>query len=226
MIYLWLDVLFFWMLIRTVKSAQKLELLVEFFKFIGAIIAVVIGLHYYPSLGKILSHNFFAPPAVDEMFAFGLITGAVIFGFSLVREGWISILDITLKPDVNRIGGNIFAYLKLFFLYAFVTLMLSASGNEFVAKSGQNSYIGFLPKHAAVGLYKGIYKAVISKFSSDPLNEKVAKLVEMKKEEAAEEIPLSEQMEGLSAMEKAPVGVPEEVEVPEDAPANPIKGSW
>ena len=177
MTFLLVDGLLLWILVRSIEAARKSDIPSEIFKIIGVVVGCVIALHYYARLGAFLHANVFAPDEVKNMVAFGFIAGVVMFIFSLVRDGWIAVLDLHIKPEVNAIGSVILGTIKTYFIFGFIVIGLVTSGNELISNSARKSIFGYLPKQTLISFYDGFYSGVVNTiFANEPKNKNVQTL--------------------------------------------------
>jgi len=90
--FTWLDICSVAIVTRGCWVGFREGALVEVFKFIGLVVAVFIGLHFYVPCGQFLSDVLRVPEPAAHIFSYGLLVGLTTGIFRIIRDGMIIVL--------------------------------------------------------------------------------------------------------------------------------------
>jgi uncharacterized membrane protein required for colicin V production len=177
----WIDALIGAFIIRCVFIGLARGLIIEFFKFLGIVFATIITLHLYVRFGRFLHQTIRVPNNITELLAFFLLLVAAILIFKMIREGWMVLHKNEETTRVSRIFGGLLGMFRGLLVAGLVFVMLFLSGNEFLKKSGRQSFSGFYMEELSPRLYEVTFEGIIVKlFPEEKKNEKLFILFEKK----------------------------------------------
>lgn len=165
----WLDILLIIILFRIGYIAMKTGIPVEFFKFLGVIIAVYLAMHYYTNLSNALVQR--APVTKEKMplefldflsFLFLAIIGYFIPVSFCALFGRFIKMEAT--PNLNKWLGLVLGIIRAFLLASLITFMLVISSSSYLKNSVVNSYLGRRVFNVAPNTYTWLSNKIISKF--------------------------------------------------------------
>jgi len=165
----WLDILLIIILFRIAYIAMRIGIPVEFFKFLGAIIAVYLAMHYYTDLSDLLVQR--VPVAKERMplefldflsFLFLAIVGYFIPVSFCVLFGRFIKMEAT--PNLNKWLGLVLGIVRAFLLASLITFMLVISSSSYLKNSVVNSYLGRRVFNVAPNTYTWLWNKITSKF--------------------------------------------------------------
>ncbi len=175
----WVDIIMPLVILRCALTGKKSGLIVESFKLAGIFFATFITLHYYNALGSLLHQNLSLHEPIKDAYAFGLLAVGVHLLFSLIREGWLTILDIDVPPFINQWGGLILSALRAYLVCGLILLGLVVVKDKSIQASAKHSLSAFVFKDTSTGIYRSFYSGWVGKFfPKEPLNEEVFKLMD------------------------------------------------
>ncbi|HOW35867.1 MAG TPA: CvpA family protein [Candidatus Omnitrophota bacterium] len=160
----WIDILVAAIIIRIIYVGFKRGFVVELFKLIGVVLAVFVTLHYFSTFSQSLQDSAHFPAGIANIVAYGMLWGAVILVFKLVRDGLLVLLKIEAHSALDKWGGVILAAGRSVLLASLTLLFLSAATIGYFTKNLEKSLVSSRVVRVAPGLYEGIYDGIVVKF--------------------------------------------------------------
>lgn len=183
MVFSWVDLLMPLVVWRCVFTGRKSGLIVEAFKLLGILLGTFVTLHYYSSFSNFLDKNLSLHESIRDVYAFGLLAVCTHLLFSLIREGWLTILKIDLPILVDQWGGFILSAVRSYLICGLIFLALLTVKDDRIQFSTKNSLSAFFFKKTSLKIYHKAYFGFIHNlFPSEPINEEAFKLIMEKKE--------------------------------------------
>ncbi|MCM8792057.1 MAG: CvpA family protein [Candidatus Omnitrophica bacterium] len=142
-------------------------LVVEFFKLIGVIFSVCLGLHYYIRLGEKLSSIFKIIPPDRQGWYFVVLSvlfsgGSLIFVF--LREFFLKLTKIEMISFLNRWFSLFLGILRAFIFASFIMFLFSIPKESYLKKSVEHSFLGRHILFISPFIYKSTWQSFFSKF--------------------------------------------------------------
>jgi uncharacterized membrane protein required for colicin V production len=177
----WIDALILAFVIRGVFVGALRGVGVEFFKFIGMIVATILTLHFYTRLGILLSATISLPKGTNELLAFFLIWSLAVLVFKIVREGWMLLYKSEEISTASRLTGGVLAIFRTLLFSGLVFILLFLSGNRFLVKSARKAYVSCILVELSPRFYDVTFEGMISRlFPSEKKNQQVFTLIQTK----------------------------------------------
>ena len=122
----WVDILVAIIMIRMSYVAFSDGLSHEIFPFLGSIIIVVAGLHYYARIGAFISANLLNIPVEISNF-FGFLALVIVLGLVLkfIKSLLEKLIKVQWHPVIEKFGGLIVGIMRAY-ITASIILMLFA----------------------------------------------------------------------------------------------------
>lgn len=165
----WVDVVMLAILGLGINSGRKSDFFTELVILIGTILAACFSLHYYVRFGNVLNANFVLPKNSQEVLAFVLIAGVIVGITLLAKGGWLVILKINLKKEIDNWGSLVLALTKSIFLCSLVLFTFIISGRPAIQEASAKSFSFMLFKKPALGAYSVFYTGFIAPFFKEEL---------------------------------------------------------
>ena len=169
----WVDILMVAILALIVNAARKSDLITEAVMLFGVIFTACLSLHYYVDLAKVLRRHFVLADGSYEAAAFVLLAGLLLALTFLLKGGWLVILKINIKREIDNWGSLIVAFIKGVFLCSLLLFALTISGEANLEETARTSFSFILFHKPILWAYSVFYAAFISPFFKDEsINEK------------------------------------------------------
>jgi len=164
----WLDVVVIVLFLRVVFVAVKSTLFIEFFKLLGTLCAMYLGLHYYPVLSDFIRGSVPAnlPVELDFLDFISCIVLAIIgyLIFVVLRAAINRLFHMEPIPNIDKWGSIGFGFIRSFLFISLIVFLLACSTISYVERGIAVSYSGPYLIKIAPSIYKGIWDGVASKF--------------------------------------------------------------
>lgn len=163
----WVDILVVILFIRIGYVATKSGFLAEFFKLLGAILAIYLSLHYYVWLGDYFKGLFFLKSMPLEFLDFLSFLILVLGGYSvflLLRQAVLRFFKVEVVSQLNKWGGFVLGLTRAFLVSSLVIFMLAISTLSYFKGSVKSSYWGVRIFKVAPAVYTNIWNGFASKF--------------------------------------------------------------
>lgn len=109
----WVDVLIVIICIRISYVSFRDGLSHEIFPLIGAIVTLVLTMHYYKCLSLVLSGSMaHLPVEISNFISFTVLALGLGFIFKIIRSVLDKIIKVTWHPVLDRFGGLIFGLVR------------------------------------------------------------------------------------------------------------------
>jgi len=163
----WIDIVVIIIIARITYIAIKKGLFIEVFKFLGAIFAVFICLHYYTKLGDLLN-NFLKVSSLSldlcDFISFALLWIGVTLVFVLLRDVFSHLIKIEAISIINRWFSLFLGLARGLILASLLMYIFSIPAIEYLKKSVQNAYLGRRVFFVSSSLYQKLWNNFVSKF--------------------------------------------------------------
>lgn len=174
----WLDIVVIILFLRVAFVAIKSTLFIEFFKLLGTLSAIYLGLHYYPVLSDFIRNNVPARlPLELDFLDFISCTLLAIVGyliFVILRAAINRLFHMEPIPNIDKWGSIAFGLVRSFLFISLVVFLLACSTINYIKRGIAVSYSGPYLIKIAPNIYKGIWDGVTSKFAgNEKFNETV-----------------------------------------------------
>lgn len=168
----WLDILIIIILFRIGYSAMKIGIPLEFFKFLGTILAIYLAMHYYTSLVDWLMQRAHVtkeriPLEFLEFLAFIFLA---IVGYLIIlslRVVFSHFIKMEATPNLNKWMGLVLGIIRGFLLASLIIFILVISSTAYLKRSVVNSYFGRRIVNLAPNTYSWVWNKITSKFITD-----------------------------------------------------------
>ncbi len=180
----WLDVLVFLLFIRTLAIGIKRGLIVEFFKLLGVLTAIVISLHYFSRLGAFLNSKSPLPLEFADFISLLFISFLTILLFKFIRDGITVLVKTEVNPAADKWLGFILSILRSFALSSLVLIIIFSTNVAYLKASVKGSFSQGYILNIAPRFYSGCFESLIAKFfPNEQLNTAIFDLLEPKEKE-------------------------------------------
>jgi uncharacterized membrane protein required for colicin V production len=173
----WFDIFIVILILRASFVAAKTGISVEFFKFLGIIMAVFCALHYYAaaalSLEKIL-HFDSSPTEFIEFLACLIIALLVYLAVVALRKAFFLMFKIEAQSAIAKWGGFFLGLLRGMLISSLIMFLFAISSIGYLKKSVATSYLGSRYYNTAPQVYSYLWENLVGKFAA---NEKFNKAV-------------------------------------------------
>lgn len=165
----WVDIFIEIVLFRICYIAIKGGLLIEFFKLLGALIALYLSLHYHSNISSLILQQFHLP---EEKLQAGLINFVILvlllvlgyFAIFLLRALFYRFMSMETSPNLNKWGGLVLGIFRSLIVCGLIVFTLVISGNGYLKRSVGSSYFGKRLFNLAPYTYGWLWNNVTSKF--------------------------------------------------------------
>ena len=169
----WVDLIMVAIIGLGVYSARKSEMITEIVVLLGIVFSACFSLHFYTRFGVVINKNIVLPPNTHEVLAYIIINVLVIGVTLLTKGGWLIILKINVKREIDHWVCRGASFIKSVFLCSIVLITLVISGRPAFESAAKKSFSYVLFRMPAFGAYSIFYNGFISPFfKGEPLNEK------------------------------------------------------
>lgn len=165
----WFDFFIIILLIRTCYIAIKCGIIIEIFKTLGTILAIFLSLHFYTFVSESLNSRFsisIIPLEFLDFLVFVLLAICGYFAFLILRMTFLRLVKTEAISLFNKWGGLTLGILRGILLIGLVTYALVISSVVYLKTSVNNSYFGKTAISIAPSVYRGLWTAIVSKFSA------------------------------------------------------------
>ena len=123
----WADVAVLIIILRSVYIGSQRGFFGELFYILGAFLAIIFGMHFYPPLANFINTYLFIQLNIADLMSFLIITLAFYFLFRFFYGLLRKAIKLEIFPGANRIGGGILGFCKGFIVSVllFLTMMLT-----------------------------------------------------------------------------------------------------
>ena len=161
----WIDILIVIISIRICYVSLKSGFSVELFKFLGAVSAIYLSLHYYSDLADFMgAHIKKVPVEFFNLFAFAALAILGNLIFVLLRSIFYRFIHMEAVPQLNKWGGVVLGIARCILVVGLLTFILVIPNIDYLKKSVANSYSGKYFLKVAPNVYSGLWNNLISKF--------------------------------------------------------------
>lgn len=138
----WMDILLILLLIKTVYIGTKRGLTAEFFKLIGTVLSLVLGLHNYNRIAAALVEYINMPIWFSQFVVLGIIILLIRVIFKYVVLLLLRFLKVQFLLQLERIGGALIALGRSFLIGGMLLMVLSFFPIEYLYRSiDERSYL-------------------------------------------------------------------------------------
>lgn len=163
----WTDILVIILLFRACYVALKNGLPVEFFKFLGTILAIYLAMHYFTALADLIEAKLSLKVMPLEFLDFLCFVLLAIIGylvFVILRGVFNRFIKMEAAPRLNKWGGLLFGILRGILWVSLVLFLFFISTVGYLRKSVQESYFGRRLVRVVPETYSGLWNTLMSKF--------------------------------------------------------------
>lgn len=122
----WVDVLVAILILRMSYVAFKEGLSHEIFPFIGSIVIVVLGLHYYTRMGLFISQILGGMPVeISNFFSFLILVAVMGFLVKLLKGILDKIVQVQWHPLIEKFGGLAVGIARAYIITSIVLIVLA-----------------------------------------------------------------------------------------------------
>lgn len=167
----WIDILFVIIFIRMIYIGLKRKLVVEFFKSLGVLFAILFSSHYYMRTATFLSKNSALPLDPAIIVSYIILVLLAILLFRLILSGMLILFKIEPRGFLDRGGAVVLSIVRTVLTFAIISAFFVVSKINYLEFSTRQSFSGSRLVMVAPAIYKYSYINIISKFLPDePLN--------------------------------------------------------
>lgn len=178
----WIDIFVIILLFRICYISIRSGVAVEFFKFLGTLVAVFVSLHYYTVFSDYLGSRFVhkgMPLLFLDFLSFVILVIVSYFVFVSIRIVFHHLIKLEAVPNLNRAGGLVLGVARGFLLTGLITYMLVISSISYLKNSVEDSYLGGRFFKIAPATYSWLWDNIASKFmNAENLNSTILEVQE------------------------------------------------
>jgi len=164
----WVDIFCIILLLRIGYIAFKNGVVLEFFKFLGTLLAIYIAMHYYTALSDFLGERFGIDKKMPLEFldfaCFMLLAIIAYLAGTLFRQAFSRLIKLEAVPMLNRWGGFVIGLARTLLLTGLIAFILSISTIKYLHDKVGDSYFGARLIKVASVTYSRIWYGFMSKF--------------------------------------------------------------
>ncbi|MFH1354602.1 MAG: CvpA family protein [Candidatus Omnitrophota bacterium] len=163
----WLDLLFLVLIARILYVSYKTGLVTECFKFLGAISAVYISLHYYNTFTDLFYSRFPAQKLPLNFIDFLSFIILSLLGYLIIvsiRGIFVRFIKIEAMPNLNQFAGMLFGAARAALVVSLISFALAISSVRYLENSVKDSYLAWHLFKAAPVTYSWLWNSLVSKF--------------------------------------------------------------
>jgi uncharacterized membrane protein required for colicin V production len=163
----WVDVFVLIILFRISYIAIKNGLSIELFKFLGALFAVYLSLHYYTVLADFVGNRLNLKNTFREfLYPSTCITFAILgySVFALLRKIFARFIMMEAIPSLNKWGGFFLGIARFILSISLVMYFFIISPFGYLKHSTNNSFSSRYLLKVAPATYSSLWIGIISKF--------------------------------------------------------------
>ncbi|MFH2145624.1 MAG: CvpA family protein [Candidatus Omnitrophota bacterium] len=131
----WIDLFFIILLIRIGYISSKNDLYAEILKFIATLTSLVLGLHFLPGAGRLLTTCLYLPNWLAKELAILVIFFIAFLIFFSIRIFLTQIMTAKFNSQVDRTGALVLGLLRAVLTFSMILVMLDILPNNYVAQS-------------------------------------------------------------------------------------------
>ncbi|MDP2652710.1 MAG: CvpA family protein [Candidatus Omnitrophota bacterium] len=168
----WIDILVLGILARCIYAGGTYGFIVEFFKFLGMLMATFITLHYYTGFAAFLQGIMFISWEMPVVIAYGILWGGVVLIFKIIRDGWLILFKTETHPVLNKWGGAFLGGIRSIMVCGMMFLAFLLSEHPYLSRTAKASLSGFYLVDFSPSVYNFCYEKSVAKiFSTEKKNE-------------------------------------------------------
>ncbi len=168
------DVVVFFIFIRSAYIGFTQGLIVELFKMMGILFATFFTLHYFIILTSYLGGVLPLPMDMIVVVAYIMIWVIMVALFAVVRQGWMLGFPPIEKTFIYKILGGVLGTIRAMFVSGLLFLVIFISSSAILVQSARSSFAGFYLKSISVDFYKSCYmNFIVRVFPKEPMNDKI-----------------------------------------------------
>lgn len=179
----WVDYFILIIFLRIIYIAAKKGFTVEFFKFLGVICALYIGMHYHILVADFIQTSFpfiakkFPVKFLDFLIFLLLVVLSNLF-FVLVKIAFSYLIKIEAVSLLQKWGGLFLGIFRSVLFAAIFLYGLSISSVSYFEGSVRRSYLSYRLVSVGIATYRGMWDNIFSKFAPNEQFNKVVLEVE------------------------------------------------
>lgn len=163
----WVDVLIVAIALRVYYISAKKGFLVEFFKLLGTLGAIYVGLHYYTALSDFVGQRLTIAKVPLEFRDFIVFVVLAVSGyvlFIILRELICRLFKTEVVTPISKWGGFLLGVLRSFLLAGLIIFALVISFIPYLKDSVNKSYLGKRFFEVAPATYSWLWNNLMSNF--------------------------------------------------------------
>lgn len=160
----WVDLFILIVFIRTLYIGLKRGFIVEFFKLLGLLFAVVIAFHYYTRIADFLNSKSPLPIDLADFVSLALLSCAVVLIFKFMRDAFLFLVKAEMNPTLDKWLGFILSAFRSFVLSSFIIVLFISSGITYLQASTRESLSQSYLLNVSPRLYSSCFENLIVKF--------------------------------------------------------------
>ncbi|MBU0709448.1 MAG: CvpA family protein, partial [Candidatus Omnitrophica bacterium] len=177
----WIDLFFLVLIIRIFYVSYKTGLVTECFKFLGAISAVYLSLHYYTTFSDLIYSRFLTQKLPLDFIDFLSFIILSILGYLIIvsiRGIFVRFIKIEAMPNLNKFAGMLFGAARAVLVVSLISFTLTISSVSYLENSVKDSYLAWRLFKAAPVTYSWLWNSLVAKFMPSKESNKIVSGVE------------------------------------------------
>lgn len=160
----WVDIFVILFFLRTLYIGLKRGFVVEFFKLLGVLVAVVVSLHYYTRIGDFLNAKSPLPLDFADFISLLVLASLITLLFKFIRDGFTVLFKTEVKSSINKAGGFLFSSLRAFALGSLILILMFSTTLTYFKDSIRNSFSQGIFLKIAPRIYSTCFENIMVKF--------------------------------------------------------------
>ncbi|MBI3601399.1 MAG: CvpA family protein [Candidatus Omnitrophica bacterium] len=175
----WVDVVMLVLLIRSVFIGVKTGFVIELFKFLGVLGAVLVGLHYYALMAALIAKKTNWSLESFEFVIFVLLCLLAVLVVKCLRDWFLMFFKFeSTHAGFNQWGAGFICVLRALFLASLIMYALLLTRVEYLQRETLTSISQKLALKVAPNTYHFLFHQVIGKiFTQQKFNEDVFNVI-------------------------------------------------
>lgn len=184
----WVDVLVIIVFLRSIYIGLKRGLIVEFFKLLGVIVAIVVSFHYYSHIADFLNAKSPLPLDLADFVSLLFLSALIIVLFKFIRDGFNVLVKAEVKSFFDKFAGFILSLLRAFSLSSLTLIILFSTNLDYLKSSVNDSSSKNYLMNIAPRIYSSCFESFLVKFfPKEELNTTIFDALEIEQKISKEE---------------------------------------
>jgi uncharacterized membrane protein required for colicin V production len=131
----WLDIVGVIIVLRCIYLGAKTGLTAELFRFVGSVLALAVGVHWYGQAAEIIIVNLSLPAWLSQFLCFSVIVLLVRIVFRYSVLVFLKVLNLQFVPQLEKGGGALVGFGRGIVMFGVLVLSLTFIPSDYMTDS-------------------------------------------------------------------------------------------